>query len=228
MEPIPETVRAIEELGPFASGGDLLEELSDMGRRVATLVPDCVGLSLVSADHGVTFTLLASDQQLALLDALQQQSSRSGATPPVEPATGDDLLDEEAWRLLALSSAARCVLSTLTLPLREGARYSGAVSLYGASRQAFAGHHRHLAEILGAWAPGAVTNADLSFSTLREAEQAPRWLQRASTIDQAAQLVAAVHAVGVDAARARIHEAAARAGITEEQLAEAVIRLQGL
>jgi hypothetical protein len=226
VEPIPETVRAIEELGPFVNGGDLLEELSEMGRRVSTLVPDCVGLSLVSADHGVTFTLVASDQQLALLDALQKQAGDAEETQP-EAASGD-LLDEEAWRLLALSEAAPCVLSTLTLPLRDGARHSGAVNLYGASRQAFVGHHRHLAEILDAWAPGAITNADLSFSTLREAEQAPRWLQRASTIDQAALMVAAVHAVGVDTARARIHEAAERAGITEEQLAEAVIRLRGL
>ncbi|MCW2844134.1 MAG: hypothetical protein JWN22_2050 [Nocardioides sp.] len=227
MEPIPETVRAIEELGPFVNGGELLEELSEMGRRVSTLVPDCVGLSFVSADHGVTFTLLASDQQLAVLDALQHEPDRDAESRSELPL-GDDLLDEEAWRLLALSSAARCVLSTLTLPMADGARHSGAVSLYGGSRQAFVGHHRHLAEILGAWAPGAVTNADLSFSTLREAEQAPRWLQRASTIDQAALMVAAVHAVGVDTARARIHEAAVRAGITEEQLAEAVIRLRGL
>ncbi|MCW2793536.1 MAG: hypothetical protein JWO76_2634 [Nocardioides sp.] len=228
MQPIPETVRAIEELGPFAHRGDLLEELTEMGRRVATLVPDCVGMSLVSAAHGVTFTLLASDQQLALLDALHRQPGQDEEPPGEVARAEDDLLDEEAWRLLALSSAARCVLSTLTLPLRGDARISGAVSLYGASRQAFAGHHRHLAEILGAWAPGAVTNADLSFSTLREAEQAPRWLQRASTIDQAAQLVAAVHAVAIDTARVRIHEAAERAGITEEQLAEAVIRLGGL
>lgn len=227
MKPIPETVRAIEELGPFADGGDLLEELGEMGRRVATLVPDCVGLSLVSAEHGVTFTLLASDQQLAFLDTLQQIGHEEG-TAPDEPLRGDDLLDEEAWRLLALAGAARCVHSTLTFPLREDARFSGAVILYGASQRAFAGHHQHLAEILGAWAPGAVTNADLSFSTLAEAEQAPRWLQRTSTVDEAARLVAATHTLEIPAARRRLHDAAERAGITEEQLAEAVISLRGL
>ena len=61
MEPIPETVRAIEELGPFAADGDLLDELHLMGRRVSALVPDCVGVSLGSVEHGVTFTLTASD-----------------------------------------------------------------------------------------------------------------------------------------------------------------------
>lgn len=226
LEPIPETVRAIEELGPFVHGGDLLEELTEMGRRVATLVPDCVGLSLVSAEHGVTFTLIASEHELALLDALQPGD---GDRPRAdELLTRDDLLDEEAWRLLGLAGAARCVLSTLTLPLRAASALSGSVSLYGASRQAFAGHHRHLAEILGAWAPGAVTNADLPFATLGEAKQAPGHLLRASTVDEAVRLVAEVQSLAVDTARRRLHEAAERAGITDEQLAEAVLRLRSL
>ena len=85
-----------------------------------------------------------------------------------------DLLDEDTWHLLAMASAARCIVSTLTLPIVKDGRIAGAVNLYGASRQAFTGHHEALAEIFGAWAPGAVTNADLSFSTRRDAEEAPR------------------------------------------------------
>jgi hypothetical protein len=235
MEPIPATVRAVEELGPFARGGNLLEELSDMGRRVERLVPDCVGLSLVSEEFGATFTLLASHGQLTLLDALQREGGtgrETGSSPADDgqdrpPTAATDLLDEEVWRLLALDGAARCVLSTLTLPLRAESGTAGAVNLYGASRQAFTGHHEELAGILGAWAPGAVTNADLSFSTLRDAEEAPRRLRRACTIDEASALVADVQHVAVETARERLHEAAERAGISEEQLAEAVLRLRG-
>lgn len=228
MEPIPETVRAIEELGPFAGEGDLLDELHVMGSRVSTLVPDCVGLSLVSAEHGVTFTLTASDTQIAVLDAIQSiagwwtSTADEGGRDPV----AEDLLDEEAWRTFAMATAARGVVSTLTMPIVTGDAITGTVSLYGASRQAFTGHHEELAAILGAWAPGAVANADLSFTTRREAEQAPQRLRGESTTDQVAHLVAGSHHVSLETAHQRIREAAARAGITEEQLAEAMVRLR--
>ena len=71
MEPIPETVKAIEELGPFANEPDLLDELRRMGDEVTDLVPDCVGLSLASAEHGVTFTLIARTGGSRFLNAIQ-------------------------------------------------------------------------------------------------------------------------------------------------------------
>jgi GAF domain-containing protein len=229
MEPIPETVKAIEELGPFANEADLLDELRRMGSQVTDLVPDCVGLSLASAEHGVTFTLIASDRQLAFLDAIQDLAGTMDVGPRSESEPDEcdpDLLDEETWHLLAMASAARGVVSTLTLPIIKDDCIAGAVNLYGASRQAFTGHHEELAEIFGAWAPGAVTNADLSFSTRRDAEQAPRRLRNESTLSQAAQIVAHVEGVSLDVAHLRICEAAHRAGISKEQLAEAVIRLR--
>jgi GAF domain-containing protein len=230
MEPIPETVKAIEELGPFTNETNLLDDLKRMGSEVTELVPDCVGLSLASAEHGVTFTLIASDRQLAFLDAIQDLCGSMEMPSRPEPQPGDldqDLLDEETWHLLAMATAARGVVSTLTLPIVEDDGIVGAVNLYGASRQAFTGHHEQLAEIFGAWAPGAVTNADLSFSTRREAEQAPRRLQDESMVSQAAHVVAELEGVSLRDAHRRIREAAQRAGISEEQLAEAVIRLRG-
>lgn len=229
MEPIPETVKAIEELGPFADEGDLLDELRDMGSQVTHLVPDCVGLSLASVEHGVTFTLIASDRQIAFLDAIQDLAGTIdvGLSEEPEPEVPKgDLLDEETWHLLAMATAARGIVSTLTIPIVRDDRISGAVNLYGASWQAFTGHHEELAEIFGAWAPGAVTNADLSFSTRRDAEQAPRRLRGESTVDHAARIVAEVEGVNLGVAHRRIQEAARRAGITEEQLAEAVLRLR--
>lgn len=226
MEPIPETVRAIEELGPFAADGDLLDELNLKGRRVCALVPDCVGVSVVSAEHGVTFTLTASESQVEVLDAIQCLAE--GAGPSADPAADepDDLLDEEAWRRYAVATAARGVVTTLTMPILTDGVVTGTVSLYGASSRAFAGLHEQLAAIFGAWAPGAVANADLSFTTRREAEQAPRRLRSQSTTDRVARLVAHAHHVSLETAHRRVREAAARAGITEEQFAEAMVRLR--
>lgn len=235
MEPIPETIRAIEELGPFADGGDLLERLIEMGERVGVLVPDCIALTLASSEHDATFALLASRRQIALLTAIQREAdaeaaASAGAGDAPRDAAGDqpapDLLDEAAWQRHALANAAPCVATTLTLPVRDPAQLRGSITLYGASRQAFAGHHEQLAEILGAWAPGVVTNADLPFRALHEARATPGRLRRAGTLEEATRIVAMVQRLAPAAARQRIRDAAARAGISEEQLAEAVIRLR--
>ena len=228
MEPIPETIRAIEELGPFANGGALLEHFMEMGRRVSVLVPDCIALTLASSEHDVTFALLASRRQLALLAAIQREAAaeaESGGPAAVEEPPGGPM-DEADWHRHALTGAAPCVTTTLTLSVKDSARLPGSVTLYGASRQAFAGHHDQLAEILDAWADGGVTNADLPFRARAEAEAAPARLRRGGTIAEATRIVGMLQELAPEAARERIRDAAARAGISEEQLAEAVIRLR--
>ena len=230
MQPIPETVQAIEELGPFLPEGDLLEQLDAIGRRVAALVPDCVGLSVASYTHGVTFTLVASDEEIGVLDAVQYLAGgpcvASAEDGRVVTFSHDDGLDEETWHEFALATAASGVGSTLTLPLISDQRVSGTVNLYAATPHAFEGHHDEVALIVGAWAPGAVTNADLSFSTRRDAEQAPRLLADANLVDLASGIVAESGGLDVATARERIRGAARRAGVTEVQLAEAIVELK--
>src|SRR5512133_1108145 len=182
-----------------------------MTRRVSVLVPDCIALTLASSDHDVTFALLASRRQLALLAAIQREAD-ADAEADAEPGAGGsadeqaapDLLDEAAWQRHALADAAPCVATTLTLPVQDPARLRGSITLYGASRQAFAGHHEQLAEILGAWSPGVVTNADLPFRALAEAEAAPGRLRRAGTLAEAARIVAVLQELAPEAARQRI------------------------
>lgn len=230
MEPIPETVAAIEELGPFAADADLADRLREMGRQVEEIVPDCVGLSVASPEHGVTFTLVAPDTKIALLDALSSRDPGALGDPDGpghdEDNAWQDLLDERAWQLLAQGSAAPAVACTLTLPIVSGERTIGTVHLYGGSGNAFGGHHEQLAAVLGAWAPGAVTNADLSFSTRRTAEDAPALLAQQGTEGMAARALATYMHTDLGTARVQLDRAARRAGITVAQLAEAIVRLR--
>jgi GAF domain-containing protein len=230
MEPIPETVEAIEEYGPFGPDGvDLLAELRDRGRRVQGLVPDCMGFSLASREHGVTFTLLADAQDVAVVDALQHLSS--GPCVAVEEQrlepTGLDLgelLDEESWRRFGLASAATGVQSTLTLPVvTDHLVVVGSVDLYASSGQAFTGHHRELATLFGAWAPGAVTNADLSFTTLLEARRAPQLLKDEVTVHVAVGILVVREGLEVQVAERSLRDASARAGVSVLDLAKAVL-----
>jgi GAF domain-containing protein len=224
MEPVPETCMALSELAPYGDV-DLAADLDRTARRVQAVVPDCVGFSLSLLAEGLTFTLAATSEEIAALDAVQYLDGG----PCVDAfAAGTVLsvpaLDEARWRLFALAGAAAGVASTLSMPIQEDGEVTGGVNLYAASPNAFTGHHEELAGLFGAWAPGAVSNADLPFHTRTEATKAPKRLADQDRVNQATGVVMAAHQVDAGTARARIREAAARAGVPELQVALAVLR----
>ena len=232
MEPIPETREAIDELDAYVDDGDLLEQLVDKASAAREIAPDCVGVSVATQEHGITFTLVATAEETAVLDGVQYLTSgpcvdavdeeweTEGAT------TLQDLLSEPRWRTFGEASAAAGVRSTLTLPIVQGGRVIGSVNLYGGSADAFDGRHEQLAAVFGAWAQGAVTNADLSFSTRGVAERAPGQLREEARIDVATGIIAATSDTDVETARERLCEAAQRAGVSVLRLAELVIELR--
>jgi GAF domain-containing protein len=226
MEPIPETAEAIDNLDALVEEGGLLAHLTRLADRGKEIVPDLVGVSIAPLDRGVTYTLVATAAEIAVLDAIQY----AAGGPCVEAAHAEQVMqfdqnvfDEDRWRLFAQATAARTVRSTLTLPVTSEGRVVGTVNLYAASRRAFDGHHEQLAEVFGAWAAGAVTNADLSFSTRKEAEVAPQVVREQLTIDRATGIVAADLGVDAEAAEARLRDAASRAGVSLAQLAAEII-----
>ena len=231
VEPIPETTEAIEEYGPFGSG-DLLEELREKSARVRDLVPDCVGFSLASIEHGVTFTMAATDADLALLDAVQYLAGGPCVDAvegeQVVTFTADDAVDERRWQLFAQATAAMSVASTLTLPILARDTVAGSVNLYASTRQAFAGLHEQVARIFDAWAPGAVTNADLGFTTRSTAARAPRLLADDRDVQVAVGILARAYGLDLDAAEMQLREAAQRAGMHVVRLAQTVIELRRL
>ncbi len=198
MEPIPETVRAAEELGPFAQFddplGDLLEGLVDTGDRVVELVPTTVALSVISQEHGVTLTAVVAGQ---------------GA------GTG---LDHEATSRIAAS-----VESSAQFPIVRHGRRTASVVLYAVRRDAFAGRTAAIAAVLGA-VDDVVLDADLSFTSRFAAESAPERLLHEDVLGESVTLLESEGRDRLEA-RALLHESARRAGITELQLAEALVHL---
>jgi GAF domain-containing protein len=227
MEPIPETFEALEEFGAYLYDDDLLTELGRMAAQVREIVPDCVGLSLAYRQHDVTFTLVASDEITAALDALQYLDDGPCVTAVDEAQTialsEGDLLDEGRWQLFARGTEAAAVASTLTLPIVVDGSVVGSVNLYASSSDAFDGKHRQVAWVLGAWAEGAIVNADLDFTTRRAAEDAPRLLFEATRIQVAVGILASLQDVSPPVARERLREAARRAGVSEAAVARLVI-----
>jgi GAF domain-containing protein len=227
MEPIPETFEALEEFGAYLYDDDLLTELGRMAARVRAIVPECVGLSLAYREHDVTFTLVATDEITAALDALQYLDHGPCVAAVDEARTvafsEDDVLDEGLWHLFARGTAAAAVASTLTLPIVVDQGVVGSVNLYASSPNAFDGGHQQVARVLGAWPEGAIVNADLDFTTRRAAEDAPRQLFEATRIQVAVGILAASQELSPPAARDRLRESARRAGVSETAIARLVI-----
>jgi GAF domain-containing protein len=228
VEPTPETLEAMEELGQVGgSEPELLGQLLGRSDEVLAIVPDCIGISIASVQNEVVFTVVASTEEIALMDALQYLTGG----PCVDGVAGERvleldqaaLMDEDEWRVFARASAARGVASTLTLPILEDGVVVGSVNLYGGSGRAFTGHHEALARIFDAWAPGAVTNADLDFTTRRMAEQAPQRIRDERFVRVAVGIIAAAEGVDPETAFARLENAADRAGVTPPQLARELI-----
>ena len=225
VEPIPETAALIEEFGTFYDR-DLLEELKGQAEAVRKLVPDLVGLSLAASQEGIAFTLVASAADVAVLDAVQYIVGGPCVESPQAEKVLEydcDVADELRWQTFARATAARAVATTLTLPVLQGGSVVGTVNLYAASAGAFRGLHREIAAVFGAWAPGAITNADLSFQTRRTAEEAPVRARAAMRIDLAVGMLIEAHSVDPTTARVLLEEAARRAGVNTEELAASLI-----
>ncbi|WP_363321260.1 GAF domain-containing protein [Nocardioides sp.] len=94
-----------------------------------------MGLSLASLEHGVTFTLVATRDDVAALDGIQYlfggpcvDAAHTGEVMTFE--RGDTVLDEHGWQQFARATAAHAISSTLALPISEGERVVGTVNLY--------------------------------------------------------------------------------------------------
>lgn len=225
MQPLPETAQAIDELDPFAADEGLLEQLVDSGSRVRVLVPACVGLSFSLLSQHVTFTLVATAEEVQALTASVAASTATAGAIDGHRGGVADAMDEEGWRLLADETAAQGISSTLSLPILVGGVVTGGFTLYGATPDCFEGHHDDLAGILGAWAEGAVTNADLPFQTRTAAVQAPRLLRDAASTDVAVGLLAGWLSLDVEVARDRLAKAVVRSELEPQVVARLLIEL---
>lgn len=230
VEPIPETLEALDELDTFLDGeDDLVRTLVAAADRARGITAGLVGVSLASRDLDVTFTVVATDEEIATLDSVQYLAS-GPCVDAMEMGHGiatspGGLLSESRWHDFARASAAAGVHSTLTFPVVQDGEVVATVNLYGRDADTFEGMHDRLAEVFGGWAPGAVTNADLSFSTRGLAQQAPARLKERAVLDAATGVIAAQRDIPLEMAREHLEDAARRAGIPVTRLARVVLGL---
>lgn len=230
MEPIPETHEALVELERYGDL-ELRGDLQELVGRAKERIPGLRGVSLALLSQGLVLTYVASDLDVAALDAVQYTDHGPcvEAVEQAQPVRTDveALLDEQHWQLFAQATAAAGIRSTLSLPFRHGGVVTGGVNLYGDEADTFQGHEQELAELFGAWAPGAVANADLSFETRLEAAKSPARLKEQAYVDQAIGLLVSARGLDPNAAEERLQQAAARAGVAVFVLARALVESFG-
>jgi GAF domain-containing protein len=211
MEPVRGTKQALDIL---VSQGDpqVAVALMRMGREARRLIPSCIGLSLTFVGEDLTFTLVATGDELAGLDP--PEAGEAGPAHGMDEPCPEDLLDERRWQEYARASAAAGVASSLSLPIVRDGCAIGSVSVYAAMPDAFDEGRAVLAAALGVEAEGAIANADLEFRSRRAAAQAPGRLTDADDVDIAIGLVATLLHVGVSDAEERLRDAARRVGIS--------------
>lgn len=224
MEPLPETAEVLRSLSG-TSDRDLAAPMRELAARVVAIVPTCVGLSVTLVDSGLTFTLVASSEQVAALDAVQYLSAGPCVASALsrEEVALEDVLDEARWQHFAQAAAAHDVRSTLSLPLVVAGGLSGALNLYAADPRAFTGHEAELRRVVGGGAGLGVTNADLPFRTRDAARHAAGTLAEIDVVEQAVGFVMAEQRLGPDEARRRLVDAAARSGVDVASAARAVM-----
>jgi GAF domain-containing protein len=226
VEPIPETRAALHRLAQHVDE-DVEAQMVQLADKARKLVPSLVGLSLTQISDGVTLTYVAKPDTAGTLDGLQyidagpcEAALNRGELVAVDHR---DLLDEGRWQLFAQASAASGVMSTLSLPIIDGAVVTGGVNLYGGRSDSFLGRQESVAELFGAWAGGAISNADLSFSSRLEAAKAPGRIEDAATISTAVGVLSETHHISTEQAEENLRQAAARAGVPVAALALLIV-----
>ncbi len=226
VEPIPETREALDELereGDLALREDL-QRLADLARA---RVPGLVGVSLGLVVQDLVLTYVAGGIDVSALDPVQDTDDEPRVDAVRQrhlgPVDSRSRLGEGLRQPVARPSGVAGIRSSLSIPFRHNGVVTGGVDLYGDAPDTFRGRVQEMAALFGAWAPGAVADADLSFASRLEAAQGPTRLREQRLIDQAIGLLVAASSLDPVAAEERLHAAADQAGLSVGLLAMAIV-----
>jgi GAF domain-containing protein len=230
VEPLPEVQAAFKELAYLLEEpADLPGQLEAVGNVATGLVPSTVGVSLSIVIDGDTFTLTSTATDASLVDAAQYLEQEGPCLHAIEAGDRvqiDDVLDEEQWRLYRHTSATVGIRYSLSLPLRDDdGHIMGALNVYATEPGAFHGREELFAGVFGAKVSEVVKNADLTFQTREWARELPDRLSARRKLETAVGVLVALRGWPPDEARAKLREAAERAGIGVERVAEVVMNL---
>jgi hypothetical protein len=227
-ELVPDLEWARNRIGRW-SPQDITSALHDAGRAARRVVPSCTGLTLAGCATEGAVTFAATSEEAALMDGVQyavggpgadcvklQEAVASGraAAPPLP---GDD-----RWAEFTRAAAARGILSSLSLPIRNGDQVVGVVNAYAGIPDAFEGHEQFLSGLFRGWAPRAIASGDVPHAA-PSAPSPPQRFDERAVLDQATVVIMAVHELPRRDAGDVLTEAAEAVGRPETDIARAIL-----
>ncbi len=227
MRPVPSTAAAEALYGPFVRGDrDLMEHFVSLSVEIGNLVPDCVGMSISLREEGVTLTLVATDAEVALFDAVQYADGGpcvDALDAEVVIANRRRLSIEAEWDLFTKVTHAQGVRSTLSMPVPSPPGPSLGLNLYASTTTAFDDHHAAIAELVGAEIGELARNADLRFSSRDRADLAPEILKLSTDLAAVAGRLSRDRGITDEEAHERLQQAAVRAGVPLSSLVASLL-----
>lgn len=229
MEAIPEVRDVAVELAALADETlDPVQTLNAVASLASALMPSCVGVSITVLVDGEPFTVTATSEEVAVLDASQYH----GGGPCVDAAANgsrvlvEDVLDERQWHWYAQAAATHSIRAGMSLPLMgAGGRVPGALNLYADDPHAFRGKEQQIADLFGAHVDDLVANAELSFMTRDFARELPKRLADHEQVDEAVETLVQLHGWTRETARERLDVAATHARTSPASVARIVMVL---
>ena len=206
----------------------LLEHLGRTVEEVIEVVPGCLGLSVVRIDQADSCTIAASDETVAVLDGVQYLDGGPGVEAAVRRQWGADNVAsmDGRWPLYAAATVRAGVRSTLTLPVTDHGVALGAVRVYAGPEDAFEEREADVARLVDEGeAADLVLGSATTLTTRRLAERSPLSLRAQGALNRAIGALTLHLDTDVTTAHERLVDAAQRAGITVERLAQTVVDL---
>jgi len=206
----------------------LLEHLGRTVEDVIEVVPACLGLSVVRIDQSDSCTIAATDERVAVLDGVQYLDGGPGVEAAARRQWGaTNLVSQDGrWPLFAAASLRAGVRSTLTLPVTDHEVALGAVRVYAGLEDAFDEREADVARLVdGGDAAELVVGSATTLTTRRLAERSPLSLRAQGALNRAIGALTLHLDTDVTTAYERLVDAAQRADVSVERLAQTVVDL---
>ena len=228
MQPLPETTAALAALASATDDTDevLVEEFDNAAATTRRIAPECVGLTLTFVQDGSASPGWPPTSTPPR--SMRSSTSRAGrASTPSSTAGGHHLVRRPCRRAgladLRGGHGPRRGVQHVVDPLDEWRPRLRRAEPLRQHAERLRRAPDELAALYGGWAGGAVTNADLSFTTLARAKTAPHVLADVGNRNVAVGMIMAAHHVPEATARHTLSDVAARAGVSAGQVADILL-----
>ena len=201
------------------------ETLQRLAKLACATIPGCTAGSVTLWREGQPYTVVSTDElaqevdnaQYATLEGPCLDASRHGETYSVPDLTADD-----RWPVFASAATSKGVKSSLSLPLAVRGEPIGALNLYSAQHDGFAGAEE-VGRLFAGQAGVAIANAELYQASRTLTDQLQEAMLSRAVIEQAKGVLMAEQRCTPDEAFDLLRQASQRENVKVRDIAQRIV-----